>query len=240
MRHRGPIALNTVLSTKDQEFLAGLRPANSRFAGWSWMADDDDDDKDKDDDTSGDDDESGKRKKDDDADSGSDDDREERDRLRRRMEAADRRASEAEKKLKEQEDAKKDDLTKAQETAQELEQTVESQAKEISGLRMRVAFLTANKQNWHDADVALKLAEAEGYLEDVTDGDGKVDKKGLKKALERLAKEHPYLVMPSKDKTDGDQQSSSGESASSRSDNSKQDGNARKEELRRRFPVLNR
>lgn len=235
MRHRGPIALNR-LSTEHQEFLAGLRPRNAQYAGWSWMADDDDDDDKGDDDSDSGADEDPKKDRDSDDTSGADAD--ELARVRRRMEAADKRASEAEKRLKEQEDAKKDDLTKAQETATELETRVKEQEAEISGLRLRVAFLTANKQNWHDDSVALKLAEAEGYLEDVTDEDGSVDKKALKKALERLAKEHPYLVQSEK-KDDKEPPAPSGESAGRRSDNNKDD-KARKQELRQRFPVLNR
>jgi hypothetical protein len=205
------------------------------------MADDDGDDDDGD---SGSDDDDANKDKDkdrdkDDRDSGSDDRDEELDRLRRRMEAADKRASEAEKKVKEAEDAKKDDLTKAQEAKEEAEKKVTDLENEISGLRLRVAFLTANTQNWHDADVALKLAEAEGYLEDVRDEDGSVSKKALKKALERLAKEHKYLVADAKKDNDGEHDQPSGQSAGKRSKNN-QDDKARKEELRKRFPVLNR
>jgi hypothetical protein len=70
--------------------------------------------------------------------------REEFDRLRSQLSASDKRRDEAEKKLKAQDDAKKDELTKATERAQELEKTVTAQSKELADMRLQNAFLTAN------------------------------------------------------------------------------------------------
>jgi hypothetical protein len=164
---------------------------------------------------------------------------EEYDDLLKRMQAADRRASEAEKKVKDAEDAKKDDLTKAQDRVTELESELEARETRIRELTLQNAFLTANEHSWHDPDTALDLADRNGYLEGVVDDDGKVDKVKLKKALDRLAKEKGFLVQSEdKDKKDDDLPES-GSPASGRSDNSK-DERAKKEGLRRRFPVLNR
>lgn len=204
--------------------------------------DDDDDDDDKDDGASGADD-----KKDKDADSGSasggaddDGDKEDPEVLRRRLKMADKRADEALDRLKKLEDAKKDDLTKATERAEELEKTVAEKDSVIRELRLKNAFLSANKHSWHDPDEALASAERNGYLEDVVsdDDDGDVDKVRLGKALDRLAKEKPFLVK-TEDKKDDEPGEPSGEPAGGRSDNTKDD-KAKKEALRRRFPVLNR
>lgn len=236
MRIRGPINISR-LPIESQEFLAGLMARQERFRGFQWMAEEDDDDeKDKD---KGDDADAGSA--DDDADKGKDDDepitREEFERLQRRMKAADQRADAAERKVKEAEDAKKDSLTKAEERAAELEAEVTTLRGEVKTLNLRNAFLTANKHNWHDPDTALDLAERKGFLEDVMDEDGKVDKKALSKAMDRLAGDHKYLIKD--DDKDDEPGGPSGDPAGRRSSNSKDD-KAKKEELRKRFPILNR
>jgi hypothetical protein len=164
---------------------------------------------------------------------------EEFERLRERMQAADRRAAEAEKKVKDAEDAKKDDLTKAQDRVTELEQEIEQREERIRSLTLQNAFLTANEHSWHEPETALSLAESNGYLDGVVSDEGDVDKTRLKKALDRLAKEKKFLVQETKGEKDDEPPASSGEPAGGRSDNSKDD-RAKKEQLRRRFPVLNR
>ncbi len=171
-------------------------------------------------------------------DSKDDDDKEDFESLQRRMRAADKRADAAEKRLKEIEDAKKDDLTKATERAEELEKEVESRDAIIRELRLQNAFLSANKHSWHDPDEALASAERNGYLEDVVSDDGEVDKVRLGKALDRLAKEKQFLVK-SEEKKDDTPGEPSGEPAGGRSDNNK-DEKAKNAQLKRRFPVLNR
>jgi len=157
----------------------------------------------------------------------------------RRMKAADKRADAAEKKIKEQEDAKKDELTKATDELTEAQATIATLTKENVTLKLQNAFLTANKHSWHDPDTALALADNGGYLEGVIDEeDGAVDKKVLGSALDRLAKDKPFLVK-SKDKQDDNQDSPSGEPAGGRSNNSK-DEKVRKQQLKSRFSSLNR
>jgi hypothetical protein len=214
-----------------------------RFAGWSMMADGDDDDDSDDGDDSGDDsgdsgdgDDGG----DDDGDdsSGDDDDKVSKADLEaalKRMKAADKRASEAEAKLKKQEDAKKDELTKATERAEELEEASKEKDATIASLRLENAFLTTNKHTWHKPGAALKLAQSEGYLEDVTDDDGIVDSKKMGSALDKLAKEHAYLVNTGSGGSGG----SSGSSAGGRSGNGKDD-KAQADADRRRAPALSR
>lgn len=118
------------------------------------------------------------------------------DRLKAHLAEADRKRQAAEGELKKINDAKKDDLTKAQERVAELEQVNEASAKEIAQLRLDNAFLRANEVTWHDPKAALLVAEREGYLEGVVK-DGKVDEKALASKLKDLAKAKEYLVKKS-------------------------------------------
>jgi hypothetical protein len=110
----------------------------------------------------------------------------------------------------------------------------------ISGLRLQVAFLSANQHEWHDGEVALSLAQSKGYLEDVVDEEsGEVDKKALKKALDRLATEHKYLVASGGKKDDDEPDEPSGSPAGGRKGNNK-DKDARRQQLANRIPSINR
>jgi hypothetical protein len=121
--------------------------------------------------------------------------REDFDKLRRQLSAADKGRSAAEKRLKEIDDANKDELTKATERAEELTKQNAKQAEEIAGLRLQNAFLSADtKITWHDPADALALAERQGYLAEVIGEDGKVDTGKLKTKLTELAKAKPHLV----------------------------------------------
>lgn len=254
MRFRGPIAKKearisgarlAALRSGDVAGLIAINRAEIGLGPLFRMEDDDDDHNDdnggSDDDTGGDDDGGG----DDSGDGGSDTDdpkelARQLDSAERRMKAADKRAAAAEKKVKDAEDAEKGELQKAQDDLKELQSTVEEQGGVIHTLRLENAFLTANKHNWHDADTALSLAQSGGYLEDVADEDGVVDKKALGSALDKLAKDKKYLVKTeSKDDSGDDDAGPSGEPAGGRSKNSK-DKAARRKELGGRFASLNR
>lgn len=218
----------------------------------SMMADDggdDDDSDDDDDDTGGGDGKKGKKSgdsgsgdDDDDDDAGSDGDddtvtKADLERMEKRMKAADKRASEAEAALRKIDDSKKDDLTKAQDRVTEVEEENGTLKDTVSGLRLEVAFLKSNDQSWHKPGTALRLAQSEGYLEDVVDDDGKVDEKAMKKALSNLAKDHEYLV--NKGSGSGGGSGSSGSPAGGRSGNGKDDKQV-EEGDRRRAPALSR
>lgn len=110
-------------------------------------------------------------------------------RVRARMQAADRRASAAEAKVKEFEDKDKSELQKATETAQEATRALEEAQQKLRDQQMLVAFHSSNKYDWHDPSLALKELDTE--LITVED-DGTV--KGMDKALEKLAKAKPFLV----------------------------------------------
>lgn len=209
------------------------------------MADDGDDDDDSDDDDdagnggSGD---SGSGDDDDDDDSGSDGDddtvsKADLLRMEKRMKAADKRASEAEARLRKIDDADKTELQKAQDRVTELEEESDTLRNDNKGLRLQVAFLSINDQAWHKPGVALRLAQSEGYLDDVVGEDGTVDEKAMKKAMQNLAKEHEYLV--NKGGGSGGGSGSSGESAGGRSKNGKDD-KQQEDTDRRRAPALSR
>ena len=124
--------------------------------------------------------------------------REEFDQLRRQLSAADKRREDAEKRLKDIDDAKKDELTKATEQVEQLTKTLASRDKELADMRLQNAFLTANTGiTWHDPSDALALAERQGYLEGVVGEDGKVDVAKLKVKLQELAKAKAHLVKDS-------------------------------------------
>lgn len=163
--------------------------------------------------------------------------RDEYNRLMKRMQESDRARTAAEKKVKEAEDAKKDDLTKATDELTEAQETITGLQKQVSDLRLENAFLVANKHPWHDPEVALGLARTKGYLDDAVDDEGEVDKKALKKALDRLATEHKYLIK-AKEKDDDEPAGPSGEPGGKRSSN-QDDDKAKKAKLKERFPVLN-
>ena len=219
----------------------------AEFGGFRMMADSDDDEDEDDDDTgdSGaddDDDDADKDKsgKDKDESDSTDDDESEVEKMRKRMKAADKARSKAEAELRALQDKDKPELDKVRSDLEEITAERDTLRTENRDLRLQNAFLTANDHEWHDPDVALSLADSKKYLEDVVDEDGEVDKKALKKALERLAKEHTYLVKSkSDDKGDSPDAGPSGEPAGGRSDNGK-DEKAKQAQLRRRFPSLNR
>lgn len=126
-------------------------------------------------------------------------------RLEARMKAADKRAAAAEKKAKEYEDKDKDEATKLAERAAAAETEAKEIREERNTLRLQKAFLLANDIAWHDAEVALQHAD----LSEVTDEEGNIDRKALKKALEDLSKSKPFLVK-SKDDSDDDKDEPSG------------------------------
>jgi hypothetical protein len=250
MAHSGPIAPYSLSNEAVAALQCGdiqslLDSSKRRWGGLVMMADppDDDEDKDKDDPDKDDSEDSG-------GDSGSDKDkddpdedkvsREEFERIKARMKAADKRADDAEAKVKKAEDAKKDDLTKAQDDLQEAQSKIDALEEQVSGLRLQNAFLTTNKHVWHNPDVALNIAQSQKYLDGVVDEQsGEVDKVALGKAMDRLAKENAYLVKTEDKKDDDEPDGPSGEPAGGRSKNNK-DAKKEKEALKRRFPVLNR
>lgn len=151
--------------------------------------------------------------------------------LKKRMQAADQRASAAEKKVKEFEDKDKDEATKATERITTLESENSALKEKVGDLTLKNAFLSSNDIDWHDKDVALSNAD----LSEVMQEDGTVDKKALKKALEDLSKAKPFLVK----KADKEDDLPGGQSGSPVGSGRKGDKKKVDEEaLRRKYPAL--
>jgi hypothetical protein len=116
--------------------------------------------------------------------------KEEFDKLFARMQAADRRASEAEKKAKQYEDKDKSELEKASGRLAELEAENKAVKAELLRVKKENAFFASNSVTWHDPDLAVKQLDWEGVVKD----DGEVDAPALRRAIEALSKSKPFLV----------------------------------------------
>lgn len=187
------------------------------------------------------------KKKDDDDDEDEDDkprySTAEYEKVRNRMRAADKRATELQAEL---DKAKADSSTLDETTKKELSELkpkLERLTADNAGLRLQIAFLTTRIRGveWEDPEAALKLVD----LSDVdVDENGNVDKRDLARALKDLAKRKSYLVKKSKPTADDDEEDedeppsrrASGTPMNKRRGAGK-DG-ASKEALSKRFPVL--
>lgn len=159
--------------------------------------------------------------------------REEFDRLFARMQAADRRASQAETKVKEYEKANLSESERLQAEREEAVKQAQALEQEVQTLRLKTAFLASTEVQWEDPEDALELLVRK-YSDDVEiDEKGRI--KGMDAAIKRLAKEKSYLVK----KNDVPPASSSDTMNGSR----KGDDGKRapdKESLKSRFPALGR
>jgi hypothetical protein len=127
--------------------------------------------------------------------------------LKKKMRLADKRAAEAERKLRELEDKDKGEL---EVTQRKLKEATETNAKLVLQVREQAlenAFLSVNEITWHDPSDALTAATRLKLLEGVQDEDGEVDQAKLKTALQKLAKAKPHYV---KNNTEEDSGSGAG------------------------------
>lgn len=116
---------------------------------------------------------------------------EEYDRLLARMQAADRAKSQAELKVKEYEDKGKGELELAQSRVAELEAANAELSSALTTAKRDQAFLVNNTVKWHDPKLAMQQVEWDGV---VNEDSGAINDAVLKKAIEALAKQRPYLV----------------------------------------------
>lgn len=152
-------------------------------------------------------------------------------RIRTRMQAADRRASNAESKVKQFEDKDKSELERAQARVKELEDRDRERDEKFRTLQLREAFRDASageKLSWHNMTIAMR--ELDNELISVEE-DGTV--KGMAAAVKKLAKDHSYLVKTEDNGGNG--------RASGGSYNGKQTGKSSptdREKLASKFPAL--
>lgn len=93
-------------------------------------------------------------------------------------------------KLKEFEDKDKSELERTSGERDELKTKLDQEVSTNRELRLTNAFLMTNTVTWHDPAMALRSLNTT----DVVTKDGDIDEKALKTAIEKLAKEKPFLV----------------------------------------------
>lgn len=152
-------------------------------------------------------------------------------------------------------DAKPDEV--ASRDLQDARSKVDTLTTQNRTLMAQLAFFTVNTIEWIDPADAFALAEREGLLDDVIDEDGTVDKRELRRGLRELAKRKKHLVkqddspkargrkstdQDDEEEEDDDEEPSSRRSASSMngSRRGKRGAAPSREQLAKKFPVLNR
>lgn len=146
-----------------------------------------------------------------------------------RTQAADKRAAEAEAKLKQLLDKDLPEVEKLKRDYSDAQKQVESLTETNRNLALQVAFLTDNTYSWHNPERALKLVNLEGVE---IDADGRVT--GLKDALKALAASDPYLIKSNGETDQGSRQGSTPPGNNGNAGGGKPDRKA----LAKRFPVM--
>lgn len=114
---------------------------------------------------------------------------EELERQRERTRAADQRAADLQRQLKEIQDKDLPELDKLKRDHEEAVRERDELRESLKAERLEKAFLKDNKYKWKNPATALKLADLSSVE---VDDDGKVT--GLTAALDALAKSDPYLL----------------------------------------------
>lgn len=123
------------------------------------------------------------------------------DQLKQKLSLSDKRAQDAETKLRDAERAKMDELTRTKAELEEAKQKLAQAEEHAKQQQIQLAFLQDNTYKWRDPAVALKVADMSGvqFKEDGT-------VQGLKEALKTLAEKNPWML----DTGDGQQQQGQG------------------------------
>lgn len=161
--------------------------------------------------------------------------KEDHERLKARMQAADKTAAEALKKVKEYEDKDKSETERLTSQVEDLTKTNADLMEQNKRLQFDNAFALSSKHSWQDPEIVLGLVRNH---DDVTiEDDGTI--KGLDKALDAIAKAKPFLLKESGGDEEGGDSGPTGKSGSStgstkKNDSSKMDADA----LRKKYPAL--
>lgn len=142
--------------------------------------------------------------------------------LRQQLEAA----NVAKKALEDKEKSDLDRVTGDLEAATAKSTALETRLRDLA---LENAFLASNKHQWRDPKIALRLAD---LSEVKIDDEGEVE--GLDKALDKLAKDHVYLLKP-KDDDDADSQSATGSKVKGGSSST-----PNRDALEKKYPALRR
>lgn len=134
-----------------------------------------------------------------------------------------------------EEDLRKKELTEAQERVDRL---TAGQRKLVA----RNAFLESNEYDWQNPGVALRLIDLDSLEIEEQDGEMQIkDSKELKKLLDDLAKQHPYLLKSSKDEEEDEQQQGNrfvGRTGDSPKPKDKKAQEAERQKLLKKYPSL--
>lgn len=120
------------------------------------------------------------------------------DALMKRMQAADRAKTAAEKKVADADKSKLDDVERYKQEASESTARADKAETELRDAKIFNAFLAVKDVAWHDVSDAYTMFK-NTYMDGVDIQDGKVT--GIDPAIKKMAKEKAYLVKPV---TDGD------------------------------------
>lgn len=159
--------------------------------------------------------------------------REEYEKAIARMKAADRAKTAAEAKAKQYEDKDKNALELATQRIEELEKNLADKDAVLRTQGLENAFFASNTVTWHNPQLALKELEMEGVQND----DGEIDRKALKRAIENLAKQQPYLVK--KEAEDGGK-GGKGPTGSNPGGKPLGKGEADRQKLEKKYPAIRR
>lgn len=146
-----------------------------------------------------------------------------------RMKAADRRASDLEKKVQQFEDANKSELEKAQTEKERAIQEAAKAASELKNLRLQNAFLSQAEVAWEDPNDAFLILQTQ-FMEgvEVTE-EGQV--LGIKDAVKKMAKAKPHLVKKAPGSTEATGSAQNGQRKGS-------NGTPNRDALVNRFPMM--
>jgi hypothetical protein len=154
--------------------------------------------------------------------------------LKRRLAAADTAKGQAEKRLREIDDANTSELEKAKRDLEEL--TKRAEAAEAAALRAKLdrEILKFPGFIWHDPETVLALVDME--MISVDENTGKVE--GVKAALEKLAKAKPFLLKgKSPDNKGGNSGGSNGPSGQNPAGGDTTDKNKRRADLAQKYKL---
>lgn len=158
---------------------------------------------------------------------------EEKDRHLAKRREAETALAEANRTIKQlQKDGSPDDaLKKSNDDLTTTNTTLQEQNRKLA---LQVAFLTAGGHDWVDAETAMSLVDTSGVEFDEKTGKAI----GLKSALDKLAKDKPFLLKP---KAEGDEQKpGTGKPPAPRSTTTQSQKAATEAALRAKYPALRR
>jgi hypothetical protein len=156
------------------------------------------------------------------------------DKVKARMQAADKAKSAAEAKLREIETAKLGDLEKAKLQVDELTKRAEVAEKALKDTQIENAFHRSNKFDFHDVADAIAALDLSGV--DI-DEDGKVT--GMESAIKDVVKRKPHFVKSQKENASNGAPAANGALNGTRKGDNQQNA-ANRAALAKRFPVLNK